>query len=110
LRSALDGKALHSDMHRRVNIKVNMLLICRDMKRKNWLIEKFQRNSPSDRQPCNSVGYVPTGNPGPAFAIGVREGENLYTGSIMVLEATSGAYRNHFKIVARDWHDWDVSA
>jgi alcohol dehydrogenase (cytochrome c) len=40
----------------------------------------------------------------------VREGENLYTGSVVVLDAASGAYRNHFKIVARDWHDWDVSA
>jgi alcohol dehydrogenase (cytochrome c) len=60
--------------------------------------------------PESGLLYVPTGNPGPAFAIGVREGENLFTGSVMVLDATSGAYRNHFKIVARDWHDWDVSA
>jgi hypothetical protein len=21
----------------------------------------------------------------------------------------SGAYKNHFKIVPKDWHDWDVS-
>jgi len=60
--------------------------------------------------PDSGLLYVPTGNPGPAFASGVREGENLYTGSVLVLDALSGAYRKHFKIVARDWHDWDVSA
>jgi alcohol dehydrogenase (cytochrome c) len=54
--------------------------------------------------------YVPTGNPGPAFASGVREGENLYTGSIVVLDAKTGAYKRHFKLAHRDWHDWDVAS
>jgi alcohol dehydrogenase (cytochrome c) len=53
--------------------------------------------------------YVPGGNPAPDFAIGVRDGPNLYSGSVVVLDAKTGAYRNHFKIVPRDWHDWDVS-
>ncbi len=53
--------------------------------------------------------YVPVGNPGPDFAPGVREGDNLYTGSVVVLDAKTGAYRNHFKLVPIDWHDWDVS-
>ena len=39
----------------------------------------------------------------------VREGENLYTGSVVVLDAKTGAYKNHFKLVPKDWHDWDVS-
>ncbi len=53
--------------------------------------------------------YVPGGNPAPDFAIGVREGENLYTDSVIVLDAKTGDYRRHFKVVPKDWHDWDVS-
>src|SRR3984957_159105 len=54
--------------------------------------------------------YVPVGNPSPAFADSVREGENLYPVSIVVLDAKTGAYKRHFKIVPRDWHDWDVAS
>ena len=43
------------------------------------------------------------------FAPGLREGENLYSGSVVVLDAKTGAYKTHFKIVPKDWHDWDVS-
>jgi alcohol dehydrogenase (cytochrome c) len=53
--------------------------------------------------------YVPVGNPAPDFDIGAREGENLFTDSVVVLDAKTGAYKNHYKIVLRDWHDWDVS-
>src|SRR5208337_4092706 len=53
--------------------------------------------------------YVPGGNPAPDFAIGMREGSNLYTGSVVVLDAMTGAYKNHFKLVPKDWHDWDLS-
>jgi len=53
--------------------------------------------------------FVPGGNPAPDFVIGAREGENLYTNSVVVLDAKSGNYKQHFKIVPKDWHDWDVS-
>jgi len=53
--------------------------------------------------------YVPGGNPAPDFAIGAREGENLFTDSVVVLDARTGDYKHHFKIVLKDWHDWDVS-
>lgn len=53
--------------------------------------------------------YVPGGNPAPDFAIAAREGENLFTNSVVVLDAKTGDYKHHFKIVPRDWHDWDVS-
>lgn len=26
-----------------------------------------------------------------------------------MLDAKTGAYKNHFKLVPKDWHDWDVS-
>jgi alcohol dehydrogenase (cytochrome c) len=59
--------------------------------------------------PTTGLLYVPGGNPAPDFAIGVREGGNLYSGSVVVLDAKTGAYASHFKLVPNDWHDWDVS-
>lgn len=52
---------------------------------------------------------MPGGNPGPDFASGPREGDNLYSGSVVVLDAQTGAYKSHFEIAPADWHDWDVS-
>jgi len=60
--------------------------------------------------PDTGLLYVPGGNPAPDFATSVREGSNLYSGSVVVLDARTGAYKNHFKIVPKDWHDWDVSS
>jgi len=59
--------------------------------------------------PETGLLYVPGGNPAPDFAPGLRPGSNLYSGSVVVLDAETGDYRNHFKIVPKDWHDWDVS-
>jgi alcohol dehydrogenase (cytochrome c) len=59
--------------------------------------------------PATGLLYIPVGNPGPDFASGVREGGNLYTGSVVVLDAKTGAYKNHFKLVPVDWHDYDIS-
>lgn len=52
--------------------------------------------------------YVPGGNPAPDYAAQLREGDNLYADSVVVLNARTGAYVKHFKLVPRDWHDWDV--
>jgi alcohol dehydrogenase (cytochrome c) len=60
--------------------------------------------------PDTGLLYVPGGNPAPDFATDVREGLNLYSGSVVVLDAKTGAYKNHFKIVPKDWHDYDVSS
>jgi alcohol dehydrogenase (cytochrome c) len=59
--------------------------------------------------PAAGLLYVPVGNPVPDFDIGAREGENFFTDSVVVLDAKTGAYKNHYKILPRDWHDWDVS-
>ena len=58
----------------------------------------------------NGLLYVPGGNPAPDFASGAREGDNLFTDSVVVLDAKTGDYKNHFKVVKKDWHDWDVSS
>jgi alcohol dehydrogenase (cytochrome c) len=59
--------------------------------------------------PKTGLVYVPGGNPAPDFAIGAREGDNLYTDSVVVLDAKTGDYKYDFKLVPKDWHDWDVS-
>jgi alcohol dehydrogenase (cytochrome c) len=60
--------------------------------------------------PASGLLYVPGGNPAPDFTTAPREGANLYSGSVIVLDARTGAYHNHIKVVLRDWHDWDVSS
>ncbi|WP_026608414.1 PQQ-binding-like beta-propeller repeat protein [Methylocapsa acidiphila] len=59
--------------------------------------------------PESGLLYVPGGNPGPDFGADMRKGGNLYTGSVVVLDAKTGNYRTHYKLVPKDWHDWDVS-
>lgn len=54
--------------------------------------------------------YVPTGNPGPDFSGAYRPGANLYTGSIVVLDARTGALRTWYQLVPHDVHDWDQGA
>ncbi len=57
----------------------------------------------------NGLLYVPGGNPAPDFASGAREGINLYSDSVVVLDAKTGDFKINFKVVAKDWHDYDVS-
>jgi alcohol dehydrogenase (cytochrome c) len=59
--------------------------------------------------PATGRLYVPAANPSPDFVSRLREGENLYTDSVVILDANSGGYLDHFQIAPRDWHDWDVS-
>lgn len=60
--------------------------------------------------PQTGLLYVPGGNPAPDFDVMLRGGENLYANSVIVLDAKTGAYRAHFKLLPKDWHDWDVSS
>lgn len=53
--------------------------------------------------------YVPGGNPGPDFVGDTRQGDNLYTDSVVVLDARTGRYVRHMQLVPHDVHDWDVS-
>ena len=54
--------------------------------------------------------YVPGGNPAPDFVKGMRKGSNLYAGSVVVLDARTGAYKRHFSIVPEEFHDYDVAS
>jgi alcohol dehydrogenase (cytochrome c) len=60
-------------------------------------------------EPITGRLYVPTGNASPDYVNSLRGGENLYTNSVVVLDARTGSYINHFPSAPTDWHDWDVS-
>ena len=52
--------------------------------------------------------YWGTGNPHPVLAGGVRAGANLYTCSILALNADTGAIVWFFQPSPHDTHDWDA--
>ena len=54
--------------------------------------------------------YSPTGNPGPDFVAAHRPGDNLFTSSIVMLDARTGALRGYHQLVKNDFHDWDLAA
>jgi alcohol dehydrogenase (cytochrome c) len=54
--------------------------------------------------------YVPVGNAAPDFDIKARPGLNLYTNSIVVLDAKTGAFREYYQLTPNDFHDWDVAS
>jgi quinohemoprotein ethanol dehydrogenase len=57
--------------------------------------------------PALGLVYFSTGNPGPDFNGGIRKGDNLYTSSIVAVDAKTGKYRWHFQQVHHDLWDYD---
>ena len=53
--------------------------------------------------------FFSTGNPGPDFNGAVREGDNLFTDSVVALDVASGKYRWHFQQVHHDIWDHDAA-
>ena len=53
--------------------------------------------------------YWGIGNPGPDWNGDVRPGDNLYTCSVLALDADTGEIRWHFQFTPHDTHDWDAT-
>jgi alcohol dehydrogenase (cytochrome c) len=51
--------------------------------------------------------YFSTGNPGPDYNGAVRAGDNLFSASIVAVDAQTGEYRWHFQQVHHDIWDYD---
>lgn len=51
--------------------------------------------------------YWGIGNPGPDFQGDVRPGNNLYTCSVVAIDAASGRLRWYYQFSPHDEHDWD---
>ena len=48
-----------------------------------------------------------TGNPSPDFQASARPGQNLYTNSVVAIEAKTGRLRWFYQFTPADEHDWD---
>ena len=53
--------------------------------------------------------YWGTGNPGPDWNGEVREGDNLYSDSLLAIDIDSGNLKWHFQFTPHDVHDWDAT-
>jgi alcohol dehydrogenase (cytochrome c) len=51
--------------------------------------------------------YWGTGNPGPDYNGDVRQGDNLYSCSVVALDLDTGKRKWHFQFTPHDTHDWD---
>ena len=52
--------------------------------------------------------YWPVGNPGPDFDGGERQGDNLYTDSVLALDVQTGKLKWYYQFTPHDVHDWDA--
>ena len=59
--------------------------------------------------PALGLVYWGVGNPGPDWNGDSRPGDNLYTCSLIALDAGTGALRWHFQFTPHDTHDWDAT-
>lgn len=59
--------------------------------------------------PESNLVYWGAGNPGPDYNGDVREGDNLYSDSLLALDPDTGKLRWHFQFTPHDTHDWDAN-
>jgi len=57
--------------------------------------------------PEQNAVFFGTGNPGPDYHSGSREGDNLYSCSLVVLDADTGKLKWHYQFTPHDVHDYD---
>ena len=60
--------------------------------------------------PDTGVLWVSTGNVAPDFLLALHPGDNLYTTSVLALDAKTGALLGYVQPVKKDFHDWDMTA
>lgn len=53
--------------------------------------------------------FWPIGNPCPDFNGDERQGDNLYTDSVVALDPRTGKRKWHFQFTPHDLHDWDAT-
>jgi alcohol dehydrogenase (cytochrome c) len=53
--------------------------------------------------------YWGTGNPNPDFYGADRTGDNLFTNSLVALDADTGTLKWHYQFTPHDEHDWDAN-
>jgi alcohol dehydrogenase (cytochrome c) len=79
-----------------------------------WLGDSWQRGGGATwmtgtYDPALNMLYWGVGNPGPDLYGEDRRGDNLYTCSVVALDADSGKLKWHFQFSPHDTHDWDAN-
>jgi alcohol dehydrogenase (cytochrome c) len=64
---------------------------------------------PGSYDPALDLVYWGVGNPAPAFNGDVRPGDNLFTDSLLAINASTGKLAWHFQFTPHDEHDWDAT-
>ncbi len=59
--------------------------------------------------PEQNLVFYGTGNPGPDYHSESREGDNLYSCSLVALDADTGKIKWHYQFTPHDVHDWDAT-
>jgi len=59
--------------------------------------------------PVARLLYWPTGNPCPDYNGDERKGDNLFTASVVALDAGTGKRKWHYQFTPHDLHDWDAT-
>ena len=59
--------------------------------------------------PASNQIFWPTGNPAPSNRGEGRAGDNLYSNSLLALNADTGKLNWHFQFTQHDEHDWDAT-
>jgi alcohol dehydrogenase (cytochrome c) len=59
--------------------------------------------------PASGVLWLGTGNVAPDFILAMHPGDNLYTSSILALDAKTGMLLAYIQPVKHDFHDWDMA-
>ncbi len=62
---------------------------------------------PGSYDPDLDLVYWAIGNPCPLYNGAVREGDNLFTSSVVALDPATGQRRWHYQFTPHDTHDWD---
>jgi alcohol dehydrogenase (cytochrome c) len=78
-----------------------------------WLGDSWKRGGGSTwvtgtYDPELNLIFWGTGNPGPDMDGDVRKGDNLYSNSIVALDADTGKLKWHYQATPHDTHDWDA--
>ena len=81
-----------------------------------WGLDGWKnRSGPSTWGPMTldaerGIVFLPVGNPADSFYGADRKGTNLYSNSVVALDAATGKIRWHYQIIHHDIFDYDVDA
>jgi alcohol dehydrogenase (cytochrome c) len=59
--------------------------------------------------PALDIVYWGVGNPSPEFIASVRAGDNLFSNSVVALDAKTGTLKWHYQFTPADERDWDAN-